>query len=200
MFRVKLPSAVPLLVLSCLYLISLGCGGSLPGSLPPPAPQNGSAGAASVSIVPAVVVTVAPAHVSATAGATQQFAASVTGTSNTGVAWTVSGTGCSGTACRTISSNGLYTAPAEVPAPANVTITATSMSNPTQSAQSNVTIVPSFRNAYYLATAADGGNDSNDGLTPGASETITSECGMDHCGSSLKEISNRERRWGSQLM
>jgi len=123
---------------------------------------------ANVIIVPVVVVVVTPANVSATAGVTQQFAASVTGTSNTAVAWTVSGTGCSGTACGTISSNGLYTAPAAVPSPANVTITATSMSNPTQSAQANVTIVPPVGTTYYLATAAAGGNDSNNGLTPGA--------------------------------
>ena len=52
MFCVKLPSAVPLLVLSCLYLISLGCGGLPPGDLPLSAQQNGSAGAVSVSISP----------------------------------------------------------------------------------------------------------------------------------------------------
>jgi hypothetical protein len=123
---------------------------------------------ANVIIVPPVVVGVTPANVSATAGGTQQFAASVTGTSNTAVAWMVSGSGCSGTACGTISSNGLYTAPATVPSPADVTITATSMSNPTQSAQANVTIVPPVGTTYYLATAAAGGNDANAGLTPGA--------------------------------
>jgi hypothetical protein len=41
----------------------------------------------------AVAVAVTPTSASTTAGATQQFAASVTGTSDTAVTWTVSGTG-----------------------------------------------------------------------------------------------------------
>jgi hypothetical protein len=121
---------------------------------------------ANLIVVPAVVVGVTPANVSVTAGATQQFAASVTGTSNTAVAWTVSGTGCSGTACGTISSSGLYTAPA-VTSPATVTTTATSVADPTKSASAEVTIVPSIGTTYYLATAANGGSDSNDGTSSG---------------------------------
>ena len=55
---------------------------------------SGTGTAASV-----VAVTVTPATASITIGGTQQFAASVTGTSNTAVTWTVSGTGCSGASC-----------------------------------------------------------------------------------------------------
>jgi hypothetical protein len=105
---------------------------------------------ANAIVVPAVAVVVTPANVSATTGATQQFTASVTGTSNTAAAWTVSGTGCSGTACGTISSNGLYTAPAAVPSSATVTITATSQSDPTKSASANVTIAPPQAAGYNL--------------------------------------------------
>jgi hypothetical protein len=117
---------------------------------------------------PVVVVEVTPANVSVTVGATQQFAASVTGTPNTAVVWTVSGTGCSGTACGTISSSGLYTAPAAVPSPANVTTTATSVADPTKSASVGVTITAIVGTSYYLATAADGGSDSNNGLSSDA--------------------------------
>jgi hypothetical protein len=99
---------------------------------------------------PLVAVAVTPATVSTTTGTSQQFAASVTGTPNTSVAWTVSGTGCSGTACGTISSSGLYTAPAAVPSSATVTITATSVSDSTQSASANVTIVPPQAAGYNL--------------------------------------------------
>jgi hypothetical protein len=56
-----------------------------------------------------------------------QFAATVTGTSNVAVTWAVSGAGCSGGACATISEGGLYTAPASVPLPATFSLTATSM-------------------------------------------------------------------------
>ena len=123
---------------------------------------------ANLIIVPAIVVGVTPANVSATTGATQQFAASVTGTSSTAVAWTVSGIGCSGTACGTISSSGLYTAPAAVPSPVTVNTTATSVADPTKSGSASVTIVPSPGTTHYLAPAADGGNDTNNGLSPAA--------------------------------
>ena len=99
--------------------------------------------AAGVTIDPTkVVVNVTPTDVSVTTGSTQQFVTSVAGTSNTAVAWTVSGTGCSGTACGTISSSGLYTSPKAEPTSATVTITATSVSDPTSSASAKVTIVP----------------------------------------------------------
>jgi hypothetical protein len=119
-------------------------------------------------VPPEIIVGLTPANVSTTAGTTQQFAASVTGTSNTGLGWTVSGDGCSGAACGTVSSSGLYTAPATVPSPATVTVTATSESDATESASANVTIVAPAGTTYYLATAADGGNDSNNGLSPTA--------------------------------
>jgi hypothetical protein len=75
-------------------------------------------------------------------GAQQQFAAKVAGTSNTAVTWTVSGAGCAGTACGTITTAGLYVAPATVPSPATVTVTATSQANPSKAASAVVTIQP----------------------------------------------------------
>jgi hypothetical protein len=117
---------------------------------------------------PVVAVAVTPANASITTGTTQQFSASVTGTSNTAVTWAASGAGCSGTTCGTISSTGLYTAPATVPAPATVTITATSASDPTKSASAAVTILPPPGATYYLAPASAGGNDSNNGQSPNA--------------------------------
>jgi hypothetical protein len=115
-----------------------------------------------------VAVSVTPKTVSMTAGAYQQFAASVTGTTNTAVTWTASGTGCNGTTCGTITSNGLYTAPATAPSPASVTITVTSVFDPSKSASASVTIVPLSGATFYLAPAANGGNDSNNGLSPTA--------------------------------
>jgi len=121
---------------------------------------------ANLIIVPTVVVGVTPANLSVTAGATQQFAASVTGTTITAVDWTVSGAGCSGTACGTINSSGLFTAPHAVPSPATVTATATSVADSTKSASADITIQPiGGATTYYLATAAGGGNDSNNGTS-----------------------------------
>jgi hypothetical protein len=73
-------------------------------------------------------------------GRTQQFTATVSGTTNTTVTWSVSGSGCSGTACGTIDSNGLYTAPNILPNPPQVTIRATSAASPGAFATASVTI------------------------------------------------------------
>lgn len=63
-----------------------------------------------------------------------QFTATVTGTANTAVAWTITGTACTGAGnpCGTIDVNsGLYQAPATVPSPNKITITATSRADST---------------------------------------------------------------------
>ena len=133
----------------CLFPAISGCGASGAGA------QN-------------VNVTVSPPPASVVAGATRPFTASVTGTTNTAVTWTVSGTGCDGASCGSIPSSGLYTAPAAVPSPATVTVTATSQAAPTQSASAQVTVAAQAAATYYLAPAADGGNDSNDGMSTGA--------------------------------
>jgi hypothetical protein len=117
---------------------------------------------------PVVAVSVTPSSASTTVGSTQQFAATVTGTSNTAVTWTASEIGCSGATCGTISSTGLYTAPAAAPSPATVSITATSVSDPSKSASASVTVLPPPGATYYLAPAADGGNDANSGLSQAA--------------------------------
>ena len=107
---------------------------------------------ASVTIIPVIAVAVNPTNVSVPTGTTQQFNASVTGTSNTAVAWSVTGAGCNGVACGKISSGGLYTAPAVVPSPATVTVTATSVADPSKSAAINLTIVGSGKNGPALPT------------------------------------------------
>jgi Glycosyl hydrolases family 16 len=111
---------------------------------------NGTAMSGTVTATPAIAVAVTPATASTTIGAIQQFAVSVTRSSDTAVTWTVSGNGCSGIACGTISSSGLFTAPAAVPSSATVTITATSESDPTKSASADATIVPPQATGYNL--------------------------------------------------
>jgi len=93
-----------------------------------------------VTILSAVVVTVTPASTSVVTGSAQQFNASVVGTLNTAVTWSVEGTGCSGAACGTITGTGLYTAPSAVPSPASVTVTATSSTSPSKTSSSSVLI------------------------------------------------------------
>ncbi len=102
---------------------------------------------ASVAIVPTVGVNVAPDNVILAVGTTQQFSATVTGASNTAVAWKMSGTGCSGAFCGTINSNGLLTAPATVPSQPSVTVTASSVADPTKFDSVSVAIVSTASSA-----------------------------------------------------
>src|SRR3984893_14365349 len=72
-------------------------------------------------------------------GQTVTFTATVTGTMNTAVTWSVSGGASNGT----ISATGVYTAPATVPNPAKITVTATSQADSTKSGSATVTVVAS---------------------------------------------------------
>jgi hypothetical protein len=99
--------------------------------------------AAQISLVTPISVTISPTSALLTAGTQRQFHAVVTGSSNIGVAWAVSGSGCVGSACGTVTSAGLYTAPSTVPNPAAVNVTATSQADPSKSATAVATIAPS---------------------------------------------------------
>ncbi len=92
-----------------------------------------------ITLIPVTVV-VAPTTATVPVSGTQQFHVTVTGTSNTAVTWSVSGTGCSGNSCGTVDSTGLYTAPSSAPNPATVTVTATSAADMTKSAAATVSI------------------------------------------------------------
>lgn len=87
---------------------------------------------------PTVVVSVSPATATVTLGATAGFSATITGSANTGVSWSVVG----GSANGSVTSAGLYTAPATMPAVATVTLRATSAANALASADASITLVP----------------------------------------------------------
>src|SRR5205823_4266498 len=70
-------------------------------------------------------------------GGTKQFAASVSGTSNTGVTWLVNGTPGGSAALGTILTTGLYTAPSNMPS-AVIAVTAQSVAQPTATASASV--------------------------------------------------------------
>jgi hypothetical protein len=71
-----------------------------------------------------------------------QFTATVTGTSNTAVTWSLSGAACTGTPnpCGTLDSSGKYTAPPTAPNPGDLTITATSQADSSASDSFPVTV------------------------------------------------------------
>jgi hypothetical protein len=95
-----------------------------------------------VTIAIPISVSVAPTTAFVTVGAQQQFGAKVVGTLNNAVTWTLAGAGCSGATCGTVSSGGVYAAPAALPSPPTVTLTATSVANPSASASAVITIQP----------------------------------------------------------
>jgi hypothetical protein len=83
-----------------------------------------------------VSVSVDPTGVNIVIGKSQQFNATVLDTFNTAVTWKVAGGGANGT----ISSTGLYTAPAAVPIPAQVVIIATSQKDTSKTGTATITI------------------------------------------------------------
>jgi hypothetical protein len=98
-------------------------------------------GTAVVTIVEGITVAVTPVSAVVAPEETQQFTALVTGAINSAVTWSVTGAGCSGAACGTISAAGLYTAPNAAPSPNTVTVRATSVEDPSRSGTATVTIV-----------------------------------------------------------
>ena len=88
-----------------------------------------------------VSVSVSPATASLNLTTTRQFTATVTGSTNTGVTWTVNGISGGNATVGTISLTGLYAAPASLPSPATVTVRATSMAATSASAAATVTLL-----------------------------------------------------------
>lgn len=118
-------------------------------------PSNG----VNFTVLP-ISVSVSPSSVTVITNQSVSDAATVQGdTANVGVTWSLTGAGCSGSACGTLgpaTSNHTtaYTAPPTVPNPSTVTITATSVADPTKSATSIVTIVPPAPNITGLSPAS----------------------------------------------
>ena len=81
-----------------------------------------------------VSVTVSPSSVSLTSGQTQQFTAAVQNAATMAVTWSIS------PQLGTIDTNGVYTAPALINSAAKVTVTATSVSDPTKSSTASISL------------------------------------------------------------
>lgn len=118
---------------------------------------------------PTITVHVSPKSVPVVVGQTQPFQASVDGTQDKKVSWSLSGQGCSGTACGTINptsdSTANYIAPNYVPNPPTVNVTATADADRSahdsgvvtieQNAQPSIAIYPS---STTLAAGSQGFN------------------------------------------
>ncbi len=89
---------------------------------------------------PDISVSVSPATGSVRVGATQVFVANVAGTTNTGVSWAVNGIVGGNAALGTIVGNGNYSAPTTLPNANSITVSATSLADPTKSGNAAITL------------------------------------------------------------
>jgi len=112
-------------------------------------------GSAPVSVK--LLIGVSPNTASVQVFHNQQFTATVSGVSSTGVIWSVNGTSGGNLTVGQIDSTGFYLAPNAVPSSSTITITATSQADTTQSASSALTILPGTNPPVILSAtpAAD---------------------------------------------
>ncbi len=87
-----------------------------------------------------ITVTLSPTSASVGVDEQQQFTATVHDTSDTAVDWQVDGVAGGDGTVGAISASGLYTAPASVPSPASVTVSAVSRADPSKTGSATVTI------------------------------------------------------------
>lgn len=108
---------------------------SVSSSAPAAAGQEGCS-----TVAPAILVEVCPATDSVRTGGSATFVASVANTTNTAVSWQVNGVPGGSAAYGTVTSAGVYTAPASAPPAGTVTVSATSQADGTSAGSSQVAI------------------------------------------------------------
>ncbi len=140
MLKAELVGHVLSIFLNYLLLLTIvvsvvGCGGGNP-SPPPP-----------------VTVSVSPSSSIVLLGNSQQFTATVTGTSNTNVNWSVNGIVGGNSTVGLISSGGLYIAPKDLPTASSVTIAATSVADSTAKSSATVTITSDISLSIQVSPA-----------------------------------------------
>jgi len=134
-----------------------------------PGPSSVKSNQVSVQVVASTVrVTVAPATATVPLRGSMPFTATVTGTSNTAITWSVNGVAGGSSSAGTISRTGLYTAPAKLPVPATVTVKATSVARPSAFAQATVTLVKPPSQAVTVTVAP-----STASVSYGGTQTFT---------------------------
>lgn len=129
-------SAILLAMCAC----TLGCGGGGAGSVAQPS-----------SPPPSITVEITPSAISVLLGESVSFSASVANTSDASVIWSVNGVVGGSTQAGTISADGLYMAPADLPAGGMVQVTATSHADSSKSATAAITVSSDISLALSLA-------------------------------------------------
>ena len=181
---------------ACVMMVAAGFSGCGGGSSTSPAP-----------VVKSVSVALTPTTAMVQTSQGASFTATVANDpKNDGTTWTLSGAGCTGAACGTLSgataASGAavnYTAPATLPNPPTVTLTATAVDDSTKSAKATITLAaapappspPSVTVTPGTANLATGGvtqtftaNVSNDAQNLGVTWSVSgTNCTGAACGS-----------------
>lgn len=127
---------------------------------------SGSASTSATASVSVFSLTISPQTALVAPSATQQYSATLQGSSNTSLNWTVDGVAGGNSTTGTVNSSGLYTAPASIGAH---TITATSASDSSISVSASVTVVNISQSAvltFHNDDARDGAYLEEVTLTP----------------------------------
>jgi serine protease len=129
-----------------------------------PAEAGSQACRASIPAPVPVTVTVDPATASINAGASQTFTATVAHSANTVVNWSVNGIVGGAVTTGTITTAGVFTAPALLSTALTVTVTATWSGDSSKSASSTVTLNPAPVQAQQSSGGGGGGGGAFGGL------------------------------------
>jgi outer membrane protein assembly factor BamB len=121
-----------------LSAAELSTAGDFPVTVATPAPGGGTSSASNLAIK--VVVQVLPSSTTVVTGDTQAFTATVTGSADQTVTWSIDGAGSGNATVGTIDPAGTYTAPAVPPAANTITIRATSAVDNTRSGAGTATV------------------------------------------------------------
>ena len=118
---------------------------------------------AGVTVTSDITVSVSPVSASVELGALQSFHATIasTGKPDPSIRWSLSGSACPNN-CGAVDANGNYTAPAILPAAPGVTLTATSVADPSKQNSTTLTITSHFTLQVAAPTS----------LRPGATSAI----------------------------
>lgn len=149
-----------LLAIGTIAAVLAGCSG--PGSTGQSGSNGGGGSGVSLSLTPTSATVVV--------NRTESFLATVTGSTNTAVTWEVNGVVNGNATLGTISSSGVYTAPASVPNPPTVNVIAIAQASAAANQSASVLIVASNPNqqaqSVPVKLGTSGGN-TNDSSTQG---------------------------------
>ncbi len=107
--------------------------------------DSSKSGAAAVTLHSDITVAISPGTANVELGSVQAFHASISsgGIPDTTIRWSLAGASCP-TACGSIDNNGNYTAPQTIPSSALVTVTATSVADPSKQNSASITVTSNF--------------------------------------------------------